>query len=136
MTGQAGYTIRQAAYDLRKLRGKGLAVKPGKTRRYHIPPRAARTIAALLTIRDQVIGPILVGVRSPRLGRKPRRLDPCGPRLRDPPHRHADPLPRPGHHTGRSSRIDNILSMGEMQASRREFAALSGRRERCRGGRL
>jgi len=71
MTGQAGYTIRQAAYDLRKLRGKGLAVKPGKTRRYHIPPRAARTIAALLTIRDQVIGPILAGVRSPRLGRKP-----------------------------------------------------------------
>jgi hypothetical protein len=71
MTGQAGYTIRQAAYDLRKLRGKGLAVKPGKTRRYHIPPRAARTIAALLTIRDQVIAPILAGVRSPRLGRKP-----------------------------------------------------------------
>jgi len=71
MTGKAGYTIRQAAYDLRKLRGKGLAVKPGKTRRYHIPPRAARTIAALLTIRDQVIAPILAGVRSPRLGRKP-----------------------------------------------------------------
>jgi hypothetical protein len=54
-----------------KLRGKGLAVKPGKTRRYHIPPRAARTIAALLTIRDQVIAPILAGVRSPRLGPKP-----------------------------------------------------------------
>jgi hypothetical protein len=71
MTGQAGYTIRQAAYDLRKLRGKGLAVKPGKTRRYHIPPHAARTIAALLTLRDQVIGPILAGVRSPRMGRKP-----------------------------------------------------------------
>lgn len=40
MTGQAGYTIRQAAYDLRKLR-------------------------------DQVIAPILAGVRSPRLRRKP-----------------------------------------------------------------
>ncbi len=25
MTGLTGYTIRQAAYDLRKLRGKGLA---------------------------------------------------------------------------------------------------------------
>ena len=34
----AGYTARQGAYDLRKLRGKGLAVKPGRTRRYHIPP--------------------------------------------------------------------------------------------------
>jgi hypothetical protein len=71
MTGQAGYTIRQGAYDLRKLRGKGLAVKPGRTRRYHIPPDAARTIAALLALRDQVIAPILAGVRSPRRGRKP-----------------------------------------------------------------
>ena len=65
------YTIRQGAYDLRKLRGKGLAVKPARTRRYHTPPRAARTIAALLTLRDQVIAPILAGVRSPRRGRKP-----------------------------------------------------------------
>ena len=71
MTGQDAYTIRQAAYDLRKLRGKNLAVKPGKTRRYQIPPDAARTITALLTLRDHVIAPILAGVRSPRMGRKP-----------------------------------------------------------------
>jgi hypothetical protein len=71
LSGQAGYTIRQGGYDLRKLRGKGLAVKPGRSRRYHIPPEAARTIAALLALRDQVIAPILAGVRSPRLGRKP-----------------------------------------------------------------
>jgi hypothetical protein len=71
MSGQADYTIRQSAYDLRKLRGKGLAVKPATTRRYHIPPQAARTIAALLALRDQVIAPILAGVRSPRMGRKP-----------------------------------------------------------------
>jgi hypothetical protein len=67
----SGYTIRQAAYDLRKLRGKDLVVKPGRSRRYQVPPQAARTIAALLALRDQVIGPILAGVRSPRLGRKP-----------------------------------------------------------------
>jgi hypothetical protein len=71
MGGQRGYTIRQAAYDLRKLRGKDLLVKPGRSRRYQVPPQAARTIAALLALRDQVIGPILAGVRSPRLGRKP-----------------------------------------------------------------
>ena len=69
--GQTSYTIRQAAYDLRKLRGKDLLVKPGRSRRYQVPPPAARTIAALLTLRDQVIGPILAGVRSPRPGRKP-----------------------------------------------------------------
>ena len=71
MTGQAGYTIRQRAYDLRKFRAKNLITKPGRTRRYHVPPPAARTIAALLALRDQVIGPILARVRSPCMGRKP-----------------------------------------------------------------
>ena len=71
MRGQGGYTSRQAAYDLRKLRGKGLAVKPARTRRYRIPPGAARTIAALLALRDHVIAPVIAGVRSPRRGRKP-----------------------------------------------------------------
>ena len=65
------YTVRQAGYDLRKLRGKQLVDKPGRTRRYHVGAPAARTIAALLTLRDQVIAPILAGLRSPRMGRKP-----------------------------------------------------------------
>jgi hypothetical protein len=70
MTGQ-DYTTRQAAYDLKKLRGKHLVVKPGRSRRYHAPPDALRTITALLVLRDQVIAPILAGVRVPRRGRKP-----------------------------------------------------------------
>lgn len=69
-TGQP-YTVRQAAYDLRKIRGQRLVDKPGRTRRYRLQPEAARTIAALLTLRDHVIAPILAGVRSPRIGRKP-----------------------------------------------------------------
>ncbi len=74
LTGQSQdeYTIRQAAYDLRKLRGKQLVVKPGRTRRYQVPGQAARTIAALLTLRDQVIAPILAGVRRPGPGRPPK----------------------------------------------------------------
>ena len=71
MTGHSGYTIRQAAYDLRKLRGKELIVKPGRTRRYHLTPQNAGTIAAMLTLREHVLAPILAGVRSPRMGRKP-----------------------------------------------------------------
>jgi hypothetical protein len=71
MAGHDGYTIRQAAYDLRKFRGKGLVGKPGRTRRYQVSPPAACTIAALLTLRDQVINPILAGIHSPRRGRKP-----------------------------------------------------------------
>ncbi len=71
MAGHRSHTTRQAAYDLRKLRGKGLVSKPGRTRRYQISPHAARSIAAILTLRDQVIAPILGGVRSPCRGRKP-----------------------------------------------------------------
>jgi hypothetical protein len=71
MTRQDGYTIRQAAYDLRKLRGMNLIGKPGRTRRYHVPPQAARTIAGLLALRNHIIAPILAGIHSPRPGRKP-----------------------------------------------------------------
>jgi hypothetical protein len=70
------YTIRQAAYDLRKLRGHDLVTKPGRHRRYQVPPQAARTITALLTLRDHVIAPIIAGVRVPRRGRPPTHLTP------------------------------------------------------------
>jgi hypothetical protein len=78
MTGHTDtdYTTRQAAYDLRKIRGKHLVDKPGRSRRYHVSPDAARAIAALLTLREHVIAPILAGVRSPRLGRKPAHWTP------------------------------------------------------------
>jgi hypothetical protein len=48
-----------------------LITKPGRTRRYHLQPQTAGSIAALLTLREHVIAPILAGVRSPRMGRKP-----------------------------------------------------------------
>ena len=70
-TSDADYSIRQAACDLRKLRGKQLVDKPARTRRHRVPALAARTIAALLTLRNQVIAPILAAVRSPRMERKP-----------------------------------------------------------------
>ena len=123
ITGHDGYTTRQAAYDLRKLRGKQLVDKPGRTRRYHVPPPAARTISALLTLRDHIIAPILAGVRSPRMGRKPK-LDRRRPRLRVPVHRHADPVQARRHRNAPSRRIDNILSIRECKLLRsvRDFA--------------
>jgi hypothetical protein len=69
---ETDYTLRQAAYDLRRLRGKQIVVKPDRTRRYHVPGDAARTVAALLTLREHVIAPILAGVRRPGPGRPPR----------------------------------------------------------------
>jgi hypothetical protein len=64
MTGATSYTTRQAAYDLRKLRGKSLVERLGTSRRYQVPPWAARAITALLALREQVIAPILAGVRD------------------------------------------------------------------------
>jgi hypothetical protein len=65
---------------------------------------------------------------QPSHGTQARHLDPRGPRLRDPPHRHADPLPQPRHHARRSSRINNILSMAEMHVSSQARPAGRGRR--------
>jgi len=74
MTGQTpeAYSTRQGAYDLRKQRGKQLLLKPGRTRRYHVPELAAHTITALLTLREKVIAPLLAAIRTPRRGRPPK----------------------------------------------------------------
>ena len=71
MTGETDYRVRQAAYDLRKLRAKGLVARPEHSRRYQVPAQAARTITALSVLREHVVSPILAGLRSPRQGRKP-----------------------------------------------------------------
>ena len=65
MTGQsdADYTPRHAAYDLKKLRGKQLIAKMGRSRRYEASPSSMRAITALLVLRDHVIRPILAGVQ-------------------------------------------------------------------------
>ena len=117
ITGHDGYTTRQAAYDLRKLRGKQLVDKPGRTRRYHVPPPAARTISALLTLRDHVIAPDPRRSPQPPHGPQTQDLDRRRPRLRDPPHRHADPVPARRHRDAASRHIDNILSIGECKRS-------------------
>ena len=73
MTGQtdAGCTTRQAAYDLRKLRGKQLVHKPSRTRRCYVEDQSARTIAALLALGDHVIAPNPGRGPRPRPGRSP-----------------------------------------------------------------
>jgi hypothetical protein len=65
MTGQSDseYSARLAAYDLKKLRGKHLITKMGRSRRYQLSPSSMRTIAALQILRDCVIRPVIAGVR-------------------------------------------------------------------------
>lgn len=75
ITGDAGYTARQAAYDIRKLRAKNLITREGRSRRYHVPADAARTIAGIVILRDQVIVPCLAGIRAPGTGCPPASPD-------------------------------------------------------------
>ena len=73
---QSTYTLRHAAYDLRKLRGKGLVERVGTTRRYQPTRPAIGTLAALLILREKVIKPVLAGAGKPKLGRPPKRVHP------------------------------------------------------------
>ena len=53
------YQARQAAYDLKKLRGKQLVSKIGKSRRYEVRAEGLRTLVALGLLRDKVLKPVL-----------------------------------------------------------------------------
>ncbi len=70
------YTSRQAGYDLKKLRGKGLIEKIEGTRRYLAPADGLRTIMALVVLREKILKPILAGTVSRRDGHPPENRDP------------------------------------------------------------
>jgi hypothetical protein len=66
------YTPRQAAYDLKKLRGKNLVHKIDNSRRYEPVPEGLQNMAALLILRDKVLKPVLAGAGKPKRGPKPK----------------------------------------------------------------
>ena len=66
------YRPRHAAYDLKKLRGKGWVSKIGNSRRYEADPTGLKTMAALLSLRDKVIKPVLAAAGKPKSGPKPK----------------------------------------------------------------
>jgi hypothetical protein len=73
--GPKRYSVRQAAYDLAKLRGKQLARRKDQSRRYVSDPSGVRTMCAYLLLREKVIKPLLAGVVRPP-GRPPKVLNP------------------------------------------------------------
>ena len=74
ITGQSEqeYGARRAAYDLKKIRGKDLVTKLGSSRHYQPLAQGLKTVTALLVLREKVIEPLLNGIATPRLGRKPK----------------------------------------------------------------
>ncbi len=69
------YTPRQAAYDLKKLRGKNLISKIENSRRYEPVPKGLREMTALLVLREKALKPILTGAGKSRRGPKPKFQD-------------------------------------------------------------
>ena len=75
---EAEYGVRQAAYDLKKLRGKQIVSRVGKTRRYEAVPAGLKTVTALLVLRAKVTTPLLAATQQlqpSRGGQNPGTLD-------------------------------------------------------------
>src|SRR5208283_3289905 len=60
----SAYGPRQAAYDLKKLRGKQIVRRIGSTRRYEPLPSGLRAITALLVLRNKAIKPLLAAAQQ------------------------------------------------------------------------
>lgn len=58
------------------LRGKSLAERLPKSRRYRVRRPGIRTLAALLLLREKVLKPVLAGVYRPKRGRPPKNIHP------------------------------------------------------------
>jgi hypothetical protein len=72
------YSPRQAAYDLKKLRGKQMVERIGKTRHYQGTPAGLRALAALVILREKAIRPLLAAaqeIRPSRGSQNPTALD-------------------------------------------------------------
>jgi hypothetical protein len=80
------YGPRQAAYDLKKFRGKDLVRLVGKTRRYEPTPRGLRMISALMVLRERVAEPLtrgIVNIESMQPGANSTPLDQCYRSIRE-----------------------------------------------------
>ena len=62
---ESEYGARRAAYDIKKLRGKGMMQKIGKSRRYEPLPARSAALTALLVLREKVIRPLLAATKRP-----------------------------------------------------------------------
>jgi len=65
------YNSRQAAYDLRKLRSKGLVRKIERSRRYEATKEGLRAMKGYITLREKVLAPLLSNAGKLKTGRKP-----------------------------------------------------------------
>jgi hypothetical protein len=60
---------RQAAYDRKKLRGKHIVARIGRTRRYEALPSGLQAMTALIVLRNKAIKPLLAAAQPLRASR-------------------------------------------------------------------
>jgi len=72
----AQYPTRRAAYDLAKVRGKGLVQRVKGRRAYQSQPKELRTLCAYLILREHIFKPLLAGVSKDTLHDSPNQLSP------------------------------------------------------------
>jgi hypothetical protein len=70
------YGARRAAYDIKKLRAKGMVRKIGKSRRYEPVPDGLRSLTALVVLREKIIRPLLAASSRPEPSGKPAHPTP------------------------------------------------------------
>jgi hypothetical protein len=68
---ESEYGVRRAAYDLKKLRAKGMVRKIEKSRRYEVIPEGLRSLSALLILREKIIRPLLAASGQPEPQARP-----------------------------------------------------------------
>jgi hypothetical protein len=78
MSGQmeSEYGQRRAAYDIKKLRAKGMAIRIGKSRRYDTVPEGVRSLTALLVLREKIIRPLPAASTQPEPTARPAHPTP------------------------------------------------------------
>jgi len=68
------YSSIKAAYDIKKLRGKGLVEKTGKSRKYKTTKRGMETIIAVLSLTQKTIPAILSSINKDVLAKNPEEM--------------------------------------------------------------
>ena len=68
------YKPRHAAYDLRKLKAKGLVQMKKNSRKYRVTTKGVSTIVATIVIREKIFKPIMAGINKKKLAMLPQKL--------------------------------------------------------------
>lgn len=71
---KGSYNARQAAYDLRKLKEKGIVFRKENSRKYRITAKGVAMIVAIIIIREKLFKPIVAGITKKKLTPSPQNL--------------------------------------------------------------